>query len=127
MSSWTLEDSSRLYKLPHWGDGLFQINDSGHLGAPLARGHEGRGWICTPWWSSSKRGGLTPDPIRLTDVLQHRVRPISDSFLQAMDEHSYQGDYRGVYPLKVNQQRKVVEDLVQWSTLPPRTGGWLQA
>ena len=66
-----------------------------------------------------RRGLHTPLLIRFSDVLAKRIERLCGSFQHAIDEYGYQGAFRGVYPIKVNQQRHVVEEIVELGA-PPR-------
>ncbi len=112
MTRWTPQDSAELYNVDRWGLGLFGVSDDGHL---VVRAGEGTVDLRRLVDDLVLRGVELPVLIRLTDVLQARVDALYRAFAQAGEELEYQGAYRGVYPVKVNQQRHVVEDLVRFS------------
>jgi arginine decarboxylase len=110
MPKWTVQDSRELYAVPHWGRGLFEINDKGHLTVDLGDGgaidlHE---VIC----ELEERGVESPILLRFPDILKKRVVSLATAFQTAIKAHGYTGRYRGVYPVKVNQQAQLVRDLV---------------
>ena len=108
---WTPEDSMRLYGVPDWGKGYVSINEAGHVtmcpdqqpGHAIDIHELVRGL--------SDRELHTPLLIRFTDVLGHRLRGIRAAFDTAMAQEEYTGAYSCVYPIKVNQQRHVVEEI----------------
>jgi arginine decarboxylase len=103
MRGWTPRDSLELYNVAQWGQGFFHVNEAGHVEV-RPRGPDG-----------PRIGGLrTPLLLRFSDLLASRVAGIAGSFHHAMEEYGYQGSYRGVYPIKVNQQRHVVEEIVEF-------------
>ncbi len=113
MRGWTIRDSLELYGVPSWGGGYFSVNPEGHVEVQ-PRGSSGPSVDMLELVQSLERRGLrTPLLIRFSDILASRVRGLSDAFQAAATEYGYQGRYRGVYPIKVNQQRHVVEEIVE--------------
>ncbi len=114
MRGWTLRDSLELYNVPSWGAGHFDVNQAGHVEV-RPRGAKGPRVDLYELVRSLERRGLdTPLLIRFSDVLASRVSGLCRSFERAIQEYGYQGRYRGVYPIKVNQQRHVVEEIVHY-------------
>jgi arginine decarboxylase len=112
--SWTIRDSAKLYGISNWGGDYFSISANGDVQVhPNGAGSAG---VNLPALVEDilRRGLHTPLLIRFSDILASRVREISACFEQAMAEYEYKGRYRGVYPIKVNQQRQVVEELVEF-------------
>ena len=113
-TTWTIADSARLYGVDRWGHGYFAINDSGHLVVQPDAG-PGRQIDLAELVTQLRGRGLQPPLlIRLTDILKHRITRIHDAFHAAMSDNDYRGGYRGVYPIKVNQQRHVVEEILDF-------------
>jgi arginine decarboxylase len=113
MRGWTIRDSLELYGVPSWGGGYFSVNPEGHVEV-RPRGGSGPSIDMLELTQSLERRGLrTPLLIRFSDILASRVRGLSEAFQAAASEYGYQGQYRGVYPIKVNQQRHVVEEIVE--------------
>ena len=111
---WMIRDSLELYNVPNWGAGFFDVNAKGHVEV-LPRGTEGAGIDLLELVQDLERRGLrAPLLIRFSDILASRVEGLSRAFNSAIAEYSYQGRYRGVYPIKVNQQRQVVEEVVRY-------------
>lgn len=108
---WTCEDAARLYGLGDWGQGYFGVNDEGHVTVnpdkSAARGIDLHGLIA----DLAQRGVTTPVLLRFPGILDDRMREIAGAFARAIEQESYTGRYLGVYPIKVNQQRQVVETI----------------
>ncbi|MBW4696711.1 MAG: biosynthetic arginine decarboxylase [Aphanocapsa lilacina HA4352-LM1] len=114
MYDWTIEDSAELYQIRGWGEPYFKINEKGNV-AVLPRG-EGGGEIDLFHLVQDiqKRGLNMPLLIRFSDILADRIARLNECFLEAIREYDYSGVYKGVYPVKVNQQRHVVEEVVEF-------------
>jgi arginine decarboxylase len=109
--SWTTTDAAELYQLQSWGKGYFAINDAGHV---VVRPDKvaGREIDLLEVVEDLQARGLTaPLVLRFSGLLSHRLRELSDAFAVAMTENDYQGRYLAVYPIKVNQQRSVVDEV----------------
>jgi arginine decarboxylase len=114
MRAWTIQDSLELYGIPAWGAGHFAVNDAGHV-LVRPRGAPGPGIDLLELVRDLERRGVrTPLLIRFSDILASQIHGLADAFRKAIDEYEYGGAYRGVYPIKVNQQRHVVEEVVQY-------------
>jgi arginine decarboxylase len=111
---WSITDASELYDVPRWGKGYFSINDKGHLTVhptkDPASGIDMKDLVDR----LQLRGLDLPILLRFNGILKDRLREIHDVFAQAIKEHDYKGNYICVYPIKVNQQRHVVEQIVQY-------------
>jgi arginine decarboxylase len=109
---WTIQDARSLYNIDRWGANYFDINPEGHVVArPL---HDaGVNVDLTDVIEEARGRGLKfPLLIRFQDILRHRVESINQAFRNAITEFEYQGTYRGVFPIKVNQLREVVEEIL---------------
>jgi len=114
MRGWTIRDSLDLYNVANWGQGFFDINEQGRLRVQ-PRGPTGPGIDLLELVQDLKRRGQrTPLLIRFSDILAARVQGLVGAFEGAIRDYGYKGRYRGVYPIKVNQQRHVVEEIVQY-------------
>ncbi|MCK6457747.1 MAG: biosynthetic arginine decarboxylase [Phycisphaerae bacterium] len=121
LRAWTIQDSAEMYNLPRWGMGFFGINERGHI-AVSPRGPLGPSIDLKELVDQlQQRGILLPILIRFSDILRARIEQINSAFAKAIEEHNYRGQYMGVYPIKVNQQRHVVEEIVHFGT-PYRYG-----
>ena len=111
---WSITDAAELYDVPRWGKGYFGVNDKGHLtvhpNKDPAVGIDMKDLIDR----LQLRGLDLPILLRFNGILKDRLREIHDVFAQAIKEHDYKGKYICVYPIKVNQQRHVVEQIVQY-------------
>ena len=109
---WTVESARTLYNIQGWGAKYFDINDAGHVTAkPLQ--DAGASVDLTDVIEEARGRGLKfPLLIRFQDILRHRVEAINKAFLSSIAEFNYQGKYRGVFPIKVNQLREVVEEIL---------------
>lgn len=109
---WTIEDAVELYNIDGWGMGYFAVNQEGNL-SMLPTGQGGPQIDILDVVQEVERQKIElPCIIRFHDILRHRVEMLNQSFLSAIQEHSYEGKYRGVYPIKVNQMREVIEEIV---------------
>ena len=114
MTNWTIRDSLDLYHVLDWGSGFFAINESGNLEVRPKTNDARNIDLLELVEDLGRRGVRTPLLIRFNDILDSRVRGLHDCFCEAIKDIDYQGSYRGVYPIKVNQQRHVVEELVRY-------------
>src|SRR6266436_6626511 len=109
---WDIQSARNLYNVHRWGAKYFDINDAGRIVAkPLQEA--GAAVDLTDVIEEAKARGLKfPVLIRFQDILRHRVESINMAFRNAITEFNYQGRYRGVFPIKVNQLREVVEEIL---------------
>ena len=111
---WSSVDASELFDIASWGKGYFSINDVGHVVVhpekDPARAIDLKELIDT----LVLRGISLPILIRFAEILKHRLGELHDAFDTAMREHKYNGQYCCVYPIKVNQQRQVVEEVLEF-------------
>ena len=109
---WTIADSLETYSIRQWGAGYFGINEKGnvmvHPGGPETPSFDLKELID----EVRRRGIVPPLLIRFTDVLRHRVVHLNEAFKKAISEQGFKGSYKGVFPIKVNQHRYVVEQIV---------------
>ncbi|HTF36020.1 MAG TPA: biosynthetic arginine decarboxylase [Myxococcota bacterium] len=113
MRGWTIRDSLELYLVQNWGAGFFTINDAGRVEVRPG-GNGGGGIDLLELVGDLERRGLRPPLlVRFSDILASRVKGLCGAFASAIQEYGYRGRYRGVYPIKVNQQRQVVEEIIE--------------
>jgi arginine decarboxylase len=110
---WTTKDSDTLYNISGWSAGFFHINDAGHVEVTPSGPGGPRADLYELVLDLQRRGYGMPVLLRFSDILQGRVRDLFGCFERAIGEYGYRGRYRGVYPIKVNQQHHVVEELVR--------------
>src|SRR6201993_3220900 len=109
---WDIQQARNLYNIHRWGAKYFDINDAGRVVAKPLR-DTGAAVDLTDVIEEAKARGLKfPLLIRFQDILRHRVEDINLAFRNAITEFNYQGRYRGVFPIKVNQLREVVEEIL---------------
>jgi arginine decarboxylase len=111
---WGVEDSLELYNVPAWGLGYFSINSAGHL---VVRPDTTAGTeidLLEVVQGLQERDLSAPVVIRFSDILAHRLRHLHTAFSQAIAENDYRNRYTAVYPIKVNQQRLVVEEVFRY-------------
>ncbi|MEM6459049.1 MAG: biosynthetic arginine decarboxylase [Planctomycetota bacterium] len=113
---WSPGDAADLYGLPRWGGGYFGVSDDGHVTVRPGRDAGPRLDLHRLVEDLQQRGLRTPILLRFPDVLGDRLGRLADAFADAIARHGYPGRYRGVYPIKVNQQRHVVGDLIRHGT-----------
>jgi len=114
MARWQTQDGAELYQVPAWGKGWFTVDDAGHL--------------CVQPPSASKpvdlhrlaeelrrRGVSMPLLLRFPELIEARIEQLVEAFATAFGEYGYRGAYRGVYPIKVNQDKYLVDAVVKHS------------
>ncbi|MEN9225844.1 MAG: biosynthetic arginine decarboxylase [Thermostichus sp. DRC_bins_24] len=113
-SPWTLRDSEKLYRISGWGDPYFRINAAGHVEVtPQGMQQQESGIDLHQLVTDLVARGLQlPLLIRFPEIVADRIGRICGSFQQAIERFGYPNVYRGVYPVKVNQQRHLVEEVV---------------
>ena len=111
-AAWSVADGERLYGLDRWGMGYFRVSPSGNVRVHPDGAADGPSFDLHEIVAGlSDRGLSTPLLLRFTDILDHRLRSIRDAFAEAIAEEGYTAGFRGIYPIKVNQQRQVVQEL----------------
>ena len=110
---WTVQDSEALYQVRDWGHPYFSVNEKGHVEVTPDPASPNAINLYELVLDMRARGIELPLLVRFSDILAHRIRRIHEAFGRAMKEYEYQGNYRGVFPVKVNQQRHVVEEVVE--------------
>ena len=113
-NTWTVQDSAEVYNIRNWGKGYFGINSDGHVAVFPQKGPERPIDLKKLVDELILRGINLPVLIRFTDILKHRVGEMHEAFKQAITENNYTGNYSCVYPIKVNQQRHVVEEILEF-------------
>ncbi len=112
--NWKTEESLDLYQVDAWGKGYFGINELGHVvvrpGADASREID----LFDVVQGLAARDLHTPVVIRFSDILAHRLRHLADAFGTAIAENEYKNRYAAVFPIKVNQQRLVVEEVYRY-------------
>ena len=115
MTNWTIEKSAELYSIDNWGAGCFQIGAGGDVE------------ICIDGFESDSRVSLRnivaglndrgvsmPVLVRVENLLDQQITRLNNAFAEAIDALEYQGIYRGVFPIKVNQQSQIIEEIAEF-------------
>ncbi len=108
---WTPADSAKLYGISNWGQKYFSVNSAGHVAVHPNQRPEQSIDLKKLVDELRERDIQLPCLIRFTDILKHRVGKLHEVFAKAIADNDFKGDYRCVYPIKVNQQRHVVEEI----------------
>ncbi len=109
---WDVPAARHLYHIDRWGASYFDINDEGHVVAMPLQETGARVDLTDVVEEARARGLRFPLLIRFQDILRHRVESVNEAFRSAIAEFDYQGTYQGVFPIKVNQLREVVEEIL---------------
>ncbi len=113
-ANWNPEKSAALYGINNWGAGYFRVNSAGHV-MITPEGPNGKTLdLFELTQDLLERGIRVPIMIRFPDIIKSRVELMHACFQRAFQDHGYKGQYLGVYPIKVNQQRHLVEELVYY-------------
>jgi arginine decarboxylase len=112
--AWTPDEAQRLYSMPQWGEGYFVVGSDGHV---YVRPYRQRSPVAIDLYALARRlpdeGLPLPVLVRFTDILRDRVEALTAAFDEALAAYAYRGRYTAVYPIKVNQQKSVVEAIVR--------------
>ncbi|OPZ26376.1 MAG: Biosynthetic arginine decarboxylase [Lentisphaerae bacterium ADurb.BinA184] len=112
LDRWTVQESAELYGIREWGAGYFDIAKSGEvIVRPRGAGSRVSVSLLDLVAGIRDRGMGMPVLLRFSDILDSRVAAINEQFAEAIAEAGYQGRYQGVYPIKVNQQQQVIEEI----------------
>jgi arginine decarboxylase len=114
MDKWKVQDAVELYGIRHWGKGYFSVNKAGHVTVHPSKRADQAIDLKELVDQLQARGYQLPLLVRFTDILRHRVGEIHEAFKHSINEYEYQGGYCCVYPIKVNQQRQVVEEILDF-------------
>lgn len=113
-SCWKIEDSEALYRIENWGEPYFSINAAGHV-TVSPKGDRGGSLDLFELVNALKQRNLAlPLLIRFSDILEDRIERLNACFSKAIARYNYPGAYRGVFPVKCNQQKHLIEDLVRF-------------
>jgi arginine decarboxylase len=112
MRKWRIEDSEELYNINGWGNGYFSINEKGHVQVTPNKTESSSVDLSDLMRELYLRDVSSPVLIRFPEILDNRIEKISQSFAIASKEYEYKAQNYIVYPIKVNQMRQVVEEIV---------------
>ena len=112
---WTIDSARALYNIDGWGIGFFGINEAGHVVVRPDREKTDRELDLFELANDLEEQGVgLPLLLRFSDILRSRIESLNEKFSRAREEYAYTGGYTTVYPIKVNQQRHVVEEIVEF-------------
>jgi arginine decarboxylase len=112
---WTIASARSLYNIEGWGIGFFDINEVGHVVVRPDRAKEDRELDLFELANDLEEQGVgLPLLLRFSDILRSRIESLNEKFGRAREEYGFTGGYTTVYPIKVNQQRHVVEEIVEF-------------
>jgi arginine decarboxylase len=112
--SWTIEESEKLYRIQGWGEPYFSINAAGHVTVSPKGDRGGSLDLCELVESLKQRNLALPLLIRFSDILEDRIERLNSCFARAIARYNYKNVYRGVFPVKCNQNRQLIQDLVRF-------------
>ncbi|HPY03372.1 MAG TPA: arginine decarboxylase, partial [Spirochaetota bacterium] len=115
LERWTIEDAADIYGIRNWGAGYFDISSDGNVVFLPCRKDEKKSISLTEIIEGIKARGLDmPVLLRVGNILDSQISLLHESFRSAISKFSYKGEYRGVYPIKVNQQQQVLEEVTRF-------------
>ncbi|MFN6049543.1 MAG: biosynthetic arginine decarboxylase [Planctomycetia bacterium] len=114
LDRWKLSDAWETYRVHEWGKGYFGINENGNVTVLPTKDPNATIDLKDLIDQLQARGIQLPILVRFTDILRHRVAEIHSAFQKAIEENEYTGNYACVYPIKVNQQKQVVEEILDF-------------
>lgn len=112
--NWTIQDSEALYRIEGWGAPYFSINEAGHVTVSPMGDRGGCIDLYNLILDLKQRNLRIPILLRFSDILADRIERLNAAFAKAIARYNYNNVYRGVYPVKVNQQRQLIEELVEY-------------
>lgn len=116
-ANWTIEDAERIYGVKRWGAGYFEIGANGNLKITPDLAKKDMRIDFKAVIDEIKEEGIQfPVVVRFHDILRSQVASLNQTFIDTIEDANYQGKYMGVYPVKVNQMREVVEEIVDAGT-----------
>ncbi|MEO8193395.1 MAG: biosynthetic arginine decarboxylase [Gemmatimonadales bacterium] len=114
-TGWTVDSARALYNIEGWGIGYFDINEKGHVVVRPEADDPARELDLFELANDLEAQGVgLPLLLRFSDILRSRIESLNSRFARAITEYDYRGGYTTVYPIKVNQQRHVVEEIVEF-------------
>jgi len=113
LRGWAVKDSLDLYHVPLWSSGFFSVNETGNVVVTPRRERGSAIDLLELVEDMRTRGYELPLLLRFVDILHERAAEIAGCFTKAIEDQGYGGSYRGVYPIKVNQQSHVVAELLR--------------
>ena len=112
-SGWSSADSRALYAMDSWADGFFNVNENGHVSVRPSEDRELDIDVMEVIRAAQEQGAELPLLIRFQDIITSRVRRLNRKFSEAIASAGYPGEYRSIYPIKVNQLQEVVAEILE--------------
>ena len=113
--AWTAADSADLYGVNEWGAGYFTVSDEGRICVSADPDGEGSPVPVLDIVQGMQERGLDmPAVLRIENLLDHRIKQLNEAFARAIEQAAYNNHYRGVFPIKVNQQCHVIEEIADY-------------
>ncbi|TCK62020.1 biosynthetic arginine decarboxylase [Seleniivibrio woodruffii] len=113
--NWTIQDSEELYGINKWGADYFQINPIGDVTVtPFGKGNNARISLYDIVQEIEERGMSMPVILRIENILGSQIKLLHETFRKVIEDTGYQGQYKGVFPIKVNQQEQVIEAIAEF-------------
>ncbi|HEY5717923.1 MAG TPA: biosynthetic arginine decarboxylase, partial [Motiliproteus sp.] len=114
---WTTDDSAELYRIRDWGSGYFDLNDKGEVTVTAQFASSSVTISLMDVVSGIRQRGLPlPAILRIENLLDAQIVRLNEAFARAITNAGYQGAYRGVFPVKVNQQAQVIEEVAEFGS-----------
>ena len=110
---WSCADSQALYAMEKWADGFYSVNERGHVSVCPIEGQALHIDVMDVIRAARSEGASLPMLIRFQDVISSRVRRLNQKFQMAIQDSGYEGTYRSIYPIKVNQLQEVVAEILE--------------
>jgi arginine decarboxylase len=114
MTKWTIDEAREHYNINGWGAGYFDINSKGNIVVRPDKKSANHIDLKELVDDIQSKGYSLPVLIRFSDILKASIANLANSFQNSIEEYGFEGQYHGVYPIKVNQQRQVVEEIVKF-------------
>ena len=117
LDDWSIEQSSELYGVKNWGNGYFGVSESGEALVTLQLNNKKVKLPITQIVEGMRERGIDmPSILRIENLLDQRISELNKAFAKAIDDVGYQGQYRGVFPIKVNQQCHVIDEITTFGS-----------
>ncbi|MEM5948772.1 biosynthetic arginine decarboxylase [Spirochaetia bacterium 38H-sp] len=114
IKAWSVSDCDEYYGISRWGEGFFSPGKNGEIEVSLSYGEHKQKVSLYELAQKIVKGGLSfPVLVRFRDILRSRIAALNNAFARAIKQSGYRGVYRGVFPIKVNQQQQVLEDITE--------------
>lgn len=119
MTEWSTQQAREMYHIAQWSDGFFDIGENGTVQVHPNGTNDSISIDLNELAHKINESGMSyPILLRFTDILRNRIQTLNDAFTHAIKSHEYEGKYLSAYPIKVNQQKHVVESILQNGKAP---------